>query len=1081
MYIFRTKTAYSFLFFGISLLSCTSKVDQYFALHEGQLDFNNELTYSNELNPYTYRNYYNGAGVGVGDFDNDGLDDIYFAGNQVDNKLYRNLGDLKFEEVTSSLLSCAGSWSTGISVVDINADGLMDIYVCKAGPPEGPRRKNELFVNQGNWKFEEKSADYGLDIKGFSVHASFFDFDNDGDLDCYLLNNSIRPVGGYDLRSGLRDVYSNNGNMLLINENGFYTNKSKELGIYTSDIGFGLGVNTSDINGDGWKDIYVGNDFFEKDYLYINQEGKGFVECGQEYFGSYSMGSMGVDVADINNDGLKDIFVAEMAPASIPRKKTKATYESWDKSQRAIRSGYHYQFGRNMLHINQGQFFTDLSREKKMDATEWSWAPLIFDMNNDGLKDLFVSNGIGKDLLDRDYLAYMANEQRVSELLQNKNEEALKKLIDIMPSQKTMNAFFIQQESFNFSNIAGRLIDLPLSFSSGTALSDFDGDGDYDMVISNINDEAFLLENKSTSNFLSIKLTTSDPSIPIIGTELIVYSPNRTQHFDNNPYRGFQSTNSQTIIVGLSDELKVDSIEVIWPDNRIQVEKEIQSNKSVTISKREILPSKRMPQKSSKLQIIALDSVVYNYPVRQFNEFNKEKLLTSMLPSTNPLIIPLNGSPSVQQDFIFGGGQNVHVQKGILDKNGWRNKDSFSLMKSYRPHVTDFLPFDSDNDGDLDLYAAHGSRVFSQYSSELDDIIYQKDDSGEYTPLVNAIRFDHKMITSCVASADVNNDGLQDIFVAERVRDEVYGKSTRLFCFKNEGGNKFEQLAILDHPRTGLITDIEIVDVDADGKDEIIIAGEWMGIDIYQLTDNEFVFLNDKFDLRANNGMWRDIEVVDIDKDGDLDIIGANQGVNTFLTEKSKIYIADFDENGKAEQIHTYQLEMEDYPILDYDDITNQLPNLRAVAKNYSEYSKTSISELFEKDVLQKALIREIQELRTGVFLNNSGSFTFSPFPKEVQYSSMHVIEIDDINDDGISDIIIGGNHFLYKPQFGRDDASRGLVLIGNLMNDKYLISDIQSLNISGEIRAIENCGNNEYLIGVNGKDIIRYKVEYED
>lgn len=1070
------------MIFGLCLLSCSSEVEPLFVLKkDSDLVFENRLTYSNDLNPYTYRNYYNGAGVGVGDFDHDGLDDIYFAGNQVDNKLFRNLGNFRFEDVTTQLLTCAGSWSTGISIVDINSDGLMDIYVCKAGPPEGPRRKNELFVNQGNWNFEEKAAEYGLDIKGFSVHASFFDFDKDGDLDCYILNNSIRPVGGYDLRVGLRDQVSDNGNMLMINQNGYYVNKSEEFGIYTSDIGFGLGVNTSDIDGDGWKDIYVGNDFFEKDYLYINQNGEKFVEKGEEYFSSFSMGSMGVDVADINDDGLKDIFVAEMAPATVSRKKTKATYESWDKNQRAIRNGYHHQFGRNMLHLNKGHYFADISRLKNVDATEWSWAPLIFDMDNDGLKDIFVSNGIGKDLLDRDYLAYMADEQRVSELMQNKNEEALKKLIDIMPTEKTLNAFFMQKDSFRFKNEVGHQIALPSSFSSGTALSDFDGDGDYDMIISNINDDAFLLENKSSNNYLSIELKTDSPSVQTIGTELIVYTSGQAQYLENNPYRGFQSTHSQTIIVGLDQADKVDSIRVLWPDGGMQIEKEFPANTHVEIVKKEVLPANISIPISSRLKVVALDSMNYDYPVRQFNEFNKEKLLTSMLPSKSPLITPVEEVQSNIKEFIIGGSQNFLLKKIGLSETGPSVVDSSSFEKSFRPHVTALLPFDSDNDGDLDLYAGHGSRVFSQFSSEVDDVIYENNGKGEYEALSQAIQFDQKMMTSCVATADVNNDDLMDLFIAERIRDDVYGKSTRLYCYQNNGGNKFEQFAVLDEARTGLITDVEIIDLDDDGQAEIIISGEWMGIDIYQLRGREFVYMNDQFAMNQINGMWRDIEIIDIDEDGDLDIVGANQGQNTFLGNNSKMYVADFDKNGKAEQIHTSTLNNRDYPILDYDDITNQLPNLRAVVRNYSQYSIASIDQLVPETILKEAVVRELQELQSGVFLNENGSFRFKCFPEEVQYTSMHVLEIADVNYDDVSDIIIGGNHFLYKPQFGRDDASRGMVLFGKILNGNYVISHTESLNIPGEIRAIEKCGKNEYYIGVNGQDIIRYKFEYEE
>lgn len=1068
---------------GICIISCTSHEGQLFVLKESSgIEFNNELSYTNDLNPYTYRNYYNGAGVGVGDFNNDGLDDIYFTGNQVDNKLYKNIGGLKFEEVTFPLISCAGAWSTGVSVLDINGDGLLDIYVCKAGPPEGPRRTNELFINQGDFKFEEKAAEYGLDIKGFSIHASFFDFDNDGDLDCYLLNNSIRSVGGHDLRPGLRDISSDNGNMLLVNEAGRYVNKSDELGIYTSDIGFGLGVNTSDINGDGWKDIYVGNDFFEKDYLYINKKGKGFEERGEDFFASCSLGSMGVDVADINDDGLKDIFVAEMAPATIDRKKTKASYESWDKHQKAKRSGYHNQFGRNMMHLSQGTHFSDISRMKGLDATEWSWAPLIFDMDNDGLKDIFISNGVGKDLLDRDYLAYMANEQQVSELLENRNDESVKKLIDIMPSKKTMNAFFLQGEGLAFDDVSGLEVDIPASFSNATALSDFDLDGDLDMIISNINDEPFLLENKSANNYLSIELVTDSPKQITIGAELVVYSNDKVRYTENNPYRGFQSSNTQRLIVGLGQETRVDSISVIWPDGKLQTFANVAINQPVQLKRTEEGENSSSTEDAlNGLKITELNRFEYEYPVRLFNEFNKEKLLPFMLPTKAPVVVSIPGSDGLNDEIVFGGSQNFQLKKGVAENGQLIVSDSTFFSKSFRPSVSAIQPFDSDNDGDLDLYVAHGSRVFSQYSSELDDILYINDGGGRYSSKPDAFVFKEKILTSSVASADVNDDGMQDMLIAERIRGEVYGKSTRLFYFQNNGDNQFEQKVVLDDLNIGMITDIATADLNGDGRIEIVVSGEWMGIEIYHIEDDQFVNVSATFGTENFSGLWRDIEVKDIDQDGDLDLIIANQGLNSFLNKRSKLYISDFDKNGKAEQINTIEKEGRDFPILDYDEITTQLPYLRSVVQTYADYGQASMEDLFSPQQMAAAEVRKLHELRSGMLVNQNGRFEFQPFPEVVQYSSIHVVEIDDVNQDGIYDIIVGGNHYLYKPQFGRDDASRGSVLLGELDGANYKIKEVNSLNISGEIRTIEKCGENEYWIGVNGEDVIKYRIEYEE
>ncbi len=1060
--------------------SCTTKQDQLYTLvTESGITFNNELAYTNELNPYTYRNYYNGAGVGIGDFNNDGLDDIYFAGNQVDNQLYQNLGQLKFKNVTSDLLTCHGSWSTGVSVVDINNDGWLDIYVCKSGPPNGPRRTNELFINKGNWIFEEQAASYGLDIKGFSVHASFFDFDRDGDLDCYLLNNSIRSVGGYDLREGLRDISSETGNMMLVNEESVYVNRSNELGIYTSDIGFGLGVNTSDINGDGWKDIYVGNDFFERDYLYLNQAGRGFDEVGADYIASHSLGSMGVDVADINEDGHKDIFVAEMAPSTLARKKTKATYESWDKYTRAEQSGYHRQLGRNMLQLNTGEQFIDISRAKGVGSTEWSWAPLIFDMNNDGLKDIFISNGVGKDLLDRDYLAYMANEQSVGDLVSQRNEESLKKLIDIMPEGKTMNAFFKQNENFTFQNVSSIQTNTPPSYSNGAALSDLDLDGDVDMVISNINDGAFVLQNNSQNNYMTVHLSDKVDQHSTIGTELIVYADDMIQHVENNPFRGFQSTNSQKVTIGLGQHLTIDSIKVIWPDGTVQVDRSIDINRENVIEKNNAgINVTSGNDLSRKVELTELDRIDYNYPVRVFNEFNKEKLLTYMTPSIGPVLAFVNqGKSSV----ITGGSQNHPLKIVTNSDHQMPMVDSSFFNQSFRPHVTALHTFDSDGDGDLDIYAAHGSRVFSQYSSELDDLLYENKGDGVYQLVKGALPFSHKMVTSCVASADLNGDGLEDLIVGEGLNDEVYGTSTSLIYFENLGKNQYKKSAVLSDPSVAMIRDVEIMDLNQDGTNEIVVAGEWMAIRTYNLSQNKFELIDNIGEMSEKSGLWRDLKIVDIDRDGDLDIIGGNQGLNSYLNVRSRLYINDFDDNGKAEQIGTIVIDGKDYPILDYDEITAQIPLVRSVARSYAEYAEMSMSDLFEKNILESTVIREVTELRSGIFINNKGMFEFIPFPDEIQYTSTHAVAVDDINDDGIQDILIGGNHYRYKPQFGQDDASTGSLILGSMTGAVYGFDTVELLNIRGEIRLIEKCGHHEYWIGVNQQDLIKYRLDYED
>ncbi|HQQ84083.1 MAG TPA: CRTAC1 family protein, partial [Cyclobacteriaceae bacterium] len=605
--------------------------------------FANNLTYSEEFNVYTYRSFYNGAGVGIGDINNDGLPDLFFCGNQVSNKLYLNLGNFKFRDITESAgLSSMGIWSTGVSLVDLNGDGWLDIYVCKSGDPKGQRRNNELFINNKDLTFTEHAAEYGINDKGLSTHAVFFDFDKDGDLDCYLLNNSFRSVGNYDLRKDQRNIRDEvGGNRLYRNDRGHFTDVSKQAGIYGSSIGFGLGVTVSDLNTDGWDDIYVSNDFFEKDYLYINNQDGTFKETLENSIQEISMGSMGADIADINNDGFPEIFVTEMLPETEARIKTKAQFENWQKYQLNQQAGYFKQFPRNVLQLNNGDgTFSEIGRLAGVHATDWSWGALITDLNNDGYKDLFVANGIFKDLLDQDYINFMADPEAVRKILQREGR-VIKQLVDSIPSEPLSNYAFENNGNLTFTNQALSWGLGQPGFSSGSAYGDLDNDGDLDLVVNNVNMPSFIYRNLSDTllvknKYLKVTLKGKGMNTGALGTQVTIKHRGHQFYQELAPMRGFQSTVDSRLNFGLGEIDVVDSLVVRWPDQTVSILLNVPTNQTLTLNQADgIQPGREMPRVQHAIfaESTIESGLDYRHRENDFVDFDRDRLIYHMMSS----------------------------------------------------------------------------------------------------------------------------------------------------------------------------------------------------------------------------------------------------------------------------------------------------------------------------------------------------------------------------------------------------------------------------------------------------------------
>jgi len=1086
------KNLFILLFVAVISYSCNSDKEEspnLFQLKDSAttgITFNNALEYTESLNPYTYRNFFNGGGVALGDINNDGLLDIYFTGNLVDNQLYLNKGNWQFEDITSKAgVSSEGVWSSGVSFIDINNDGLLDIYVCKAGPPsDNSNRHNELFINNGDLTFTEKSKDYGLDIVGLSVQANFFDYDKDGDLDVYLLNNSIKAVGNFDFVKDQRNTPTESGNKLLRNDNNNFVDVTEESNIYSSAIGFGLGITISDYNNDTWPDIFISNDFFERDYLYINNQDGTFKEDLIQQFGSISMGSMGADAADLNNDSYTDIMVTEMLPRTIERQRTKTLFESWNKYDMAKNKGYHQQFSRNALHRNMGNnSFFEISRLSNVAASEWSWASLLFDADNDGLKDIFISNGIYKDLLDRDYLIYMANEDKIRDMIKT-DGEIMNKLVDLMPSQAVPNASYKNEGEFQFVEMTSQWgFDTP-SFSNGSAYGDIDNDGDLDLVVNNVNMPAFTYENTidtSSNKSITIGLKGADKNTFAIGAKVeIYYGGNKYGSLENFPSRGFQSSISYQLQFGTSTYDTIDSLIITWPNGFRSKKLNLKTNDSYLYDQNEetsfVKTSGIVDYKNSIRSIESL----FQFKHRENNavDFNKEQLLPEMCNNEGPKIASADINKDNIKDFYIGGAKGQVGTLYLSRDNGSYDQIIKPFQLNINSEDTDAVFFDSDNDGDLDLYVTSGGKSFSKFDYALNDRLYINDGNGHLKINLESLKFPGSISTSTVSVSDYDGDGDNDLFIGERFKVNIYGIPTSGYILENKGNNDFEVQQLEGLKDIGLITDSHWADINSDGVKDLIISGEWMPISIFINNNGQLVNETEAYGLSDTSGLWKTIEVKDIDNDGKVDIIAGNKGENSFYKPGMRMYLSDFDNNGTIEQIICQKRDDDYYPIVDRDELVAQLAGLKQKLLYYKDYSDATIKSIFSKDQLKKAIILDVKMLNTAIFLNKNKTFVSQKLPNEIQYSNVSAIETIDVDKDGVLDILFGGNQFLIKPQFGIDDASKGWLLYGNSSNN---FNKVISLKIDGQIRDfhVENLKDEIMLIAsINNDSLQFYKVK---
>ena len=1076
------------LVIGFSIFGCDQKENSLFNLLGSDItgiEFSNELYFREDFNIFKYRNYYNGGGVGLADVNGDGLLDIYLVSNLSSNKLYINKGNLKFSDATE-VAGVGGkrAWSTGVSMADIDGDGLTDIYVCNSGDISGDNKQNELFINNGDGTFTEKAEELGLADRGFSTHAAFFDYDKDGDLDVYLLNNSYQAIGSFNLRKNERPIRDEvGGDKLYMNDDGVFKDVSVNAGIYGSVIGFGLGVTVGDVNRDGWQDIYVSNDFFERDYLYINNQKGGFIESLTDQMKAVSAASMGADMGDLNNDGYPEIFVTDMLPGDNERIKTVTTFDSWDRYQYSVTNGYWHQFTRNTLHFNNGDnSFSELGRFSGVEASDWSWGALIFDFENDGYKDIFVANGIYQDLTNQDFLQY-AMQEDVTKKVTSGGGVDYETLINYMPSVPISNHAYVNNRDLTFSNSADVLGLDKTSFSSGSAYGDLDNDGDLDLVINNTNMPFFLYENTNEkhnpdNNYIRFVLTGTKGNTNALGTNITVFIGDSIKYLEHLPTRGFQSTVDNRPLIGLGSNEYVDSIHVKWPNLTTTILKEVKSNQDIILNESEGIIT-GPTEDSNPSQFKEINSLEFEHQENPFVDFDRDRLLFQMRSTLGPCLCKGDiNNDGLDDVFIGGAAEQAGTFALQLADGTFREISDASIAKDSLSEDVDCQLFDANGDGLMDLYVVSGGNEFEPADPRLADRLYFQTKNG-FEKVRKVLPANKYEVTSTISVVDFDQDGDEDIFVGGHLQSYNYGSARSGYILKNDGVGNFENVSDKIAPDLrdlGMITDGEWVDFEGDGDYDLVVVGEWMPITIFVNEGNEF---NTVHRLPNSSGWWNDVAYGDFNGDGLMDIVAGNHGLNsrfeTSSTSPLTMFVEDFDRNGTIEQIICQYEGEKLFPLPLRHDLGMQLPGIKKRYLKYDSYKDQEITDIFSKELVESAQKLTVQELETVLYMNQ-GNLTFAKkeLPPSVQFSTVHEIVVEDLTGDNNLDILFGGNLYNAKPEMGRYDASYGVYLKGDGNGSFQEVSVKDSgLKLDKQVRGIEILRSNKrmMLIVANNDD----------
>ena len=1064
-----------------------AKLFQELSAKETGITFENTVIQNGENNVLNYSYYFNGGGVAVGDINNDGFSDVYFSGNLLPNKLYLNKGNFEFEDITEQAgVAVTEGWKTGITMADVNQDGWLDIYVCRSAMSDSTLRTNLLFINNKDLTFSEQSKETGVDDNSYTSHASFFDYDKDNDLDLFVLNHSLPKYAGLsNVVVNRKQKGSKFGSKLYQNNGGKFTDVSEKSGIISNVLSFGLGVAIADLNGDGWSDLYVSNDFNEEDYLYLNNQDGTFRNEIKKATGHVSLFSMGSDVADINNDGLPDLVTLDMMPISNERIKLSSGDDNYDKYQILIDGGFHHQTMRNMLQLNNGDgTFSEIGQLAGISNTDWSWASLFADFDGDGWKDLLVTNGYEKDFTNMQFLKFTVDERINAR--QTGVAPDMKTILDKMPSIEEGNFLFKNNGNLTFKNNSDEWGISRKFKSNGAAYADLDKDGDLDLVINTINQPSIIYRNNSIENnkavFLTVDLFKSNPTLIVTGTKVIVYAGGKTQHQEYSPTRGFQSCMVVPMVVGLNNVEKADSIRIIWPDYKTQLFKNIPARTVLTPNHDEA-KDLYVYSTSPKPLFSEIDSLDWKHKLAGTNDFKRQFLLPRMYSATGPKMTSGDVNNDGLIDFYICGPQHQSGALFVQQQNGdFKLKKAIPFETDKEHQDEDAVFFDADSDGDMDLYVVSGGYAFEQNDPLLQDRLYLNDGRGEFKKSNGRLPTE-LLAGTCVKVMDVDGDQDLDLFVGSRVVPGQYPLPPQSLFLINDGEGNFinsmEEI-VPDLKGNGMVCDAIVTDLNMDSKPDLVVVGEWTSVKVLINQGGLLKEETDQWFSSSTKGWWNCMIANDFDKDGDTDLVVGNYGLNNqfnvSVENPATLIYKDFNSDGQVDPFFCYYINGKSYPYASRDEALGQVSFLKPRFPDYTSYANATMETIFTEAELKDVTTLRADILKT-VYLENKGNkFEIIDLPIQAQFSPVYTMAAWDVDQDGDQDIVMAGNETLVRARIGKTDANKGIVFLNDGKGKFTYVSQNKSgLNLGGDIRQllfIPSKDRTDLLVGEIGKTI---------